>query len=179
MKLLITGSKGFIGKNLVIRLKEEGIHEILEYDLDTPKELLEAYCKICDCVIHLAGINRPKSEEEFMQGNCDFTKELIEKLKKAQNKATIIVTSSIQAQRDNLYGKSKKAGEEVLIKYSEESGNKVCIYRLPNVFGKWCRPNYNSAVATFCYNIARVIFILDLLVKFSMSLPLSLPPSLS
>lgn len=155
MKLLITGSKGFIGKNLIARLKEEGIHELLEYDIDTPQELLESYCKICDSVVHLAGINRPKSDKEFMQGNCDFIKEVIEKLKKSHNRAPIIVTSSIQVERDNLYGKSKKAGEEVLIKYGEETGNRVCIYRLPNVFGKWCRPNYNSAVATFCYNIAR------------------------
>lgn len=155
MKILITGSKGFIGKNLIVRLKEEGIYELLEYDMDTPQELLESYCEICDSVVHLAGINRPKSDKEFMQGNCDFTEKLIEKLKKSHNKAPIIVTSSIQAERDNLYGKSKKAGEEVLIKYGEETGNRVCIYRLPNVFGKWCRPNYNSAVATFCYNIAR------------------------
>lgn len=155
MKILITGSKGFIGKNLIVRLKQEGIHELLEYDIDTPQELLESYCEICESVIHLAGINRPESEEEFMRCNCDFIKELIEKLKKAHNKAPIIVTSSIQAEQNNLYGKSKKAGEEILIKYAEETESRVCIYRLPNVFGKWCRPNYNSAVATFCYNIAR------------------------
>ena len=155
MKILVTGSKGFVGKNLIAELKNEGYEEIFEYDIDTDKELLEEYTKDCEFVFHLAGVNRPKEEKEFMEGNYDFTSEILEQLKKHKNKSPILITSSIQAERDNPYGRSKKAGEELLFNYSRETGNKVYMYRLPNLFGKWSRPNYNTVVATFCNNIAR------------------------
>jgi UDP-2-acetamido-2,6-beta-L-arabino-hexul-4-ose reductase len=154
MKILITGAKGFVGKNLISELKNRGNLEIFQYDVDSSREELSLYTKDCDFVYHLAGINRPKNEEEFMLGNFGFTSVLLENLKKNKNKAPILISSSIQATLDNAYGKSKKAGEDLLFQYSEETGARVCIYRLPNVFGKWSRPNYNSAVATFCNNIA-------------------------
>jgi len=165
MNILITGAKGFVGKNLVSTLRnikdgkdksfgDLGIGEIFEYDIDTPKESLEQFCEEADFVFHLAGVNRPKEEKEFMEGNFGFTSVLLESLKKADNKAPVLITSSIQAERDNEYGKSKKAGEDLIFGYGEEMGVKTYVYRLPNVFGKWCRPNYNSAVATFCHNIA-------------------------
>ena len=166
MNILITGAKGFVGKNLAATLNNirEGkdmsysLHKdlnILEYDLDTDPTLLSEYCAKADFVFHLAGVNRPKEEAEFMQGNFGFTSQLLEALKNAGSTCPIMLSSSIQAQFDNPYGKSKLAGEQLLRQHGEETGSKVLIYRFPNVFGKWCRPNYNSAVATFCHNVAR------------------------
>lgn len=154
MKILVTGAKGFIGKNLIAELRNRQYNEIYAYDVDTEPALLEQYIKDSDFIFHLAGVNRPQNEEDFMRGNYGFTTLLLNNLKKSRNNAPILVTSSIQAEIDNSYGKSKKAGEDAIFSYSEETGNKVFVYRLPNVFGKWCRPNYNSAVATFCNNIA-------------------------
>ena len=154
MKVLITGVKGFIGKNLVATLTKPEVTETYLFDVDTPPELLDEYTKDCDFVFHLAGVNRPQNPEEFMEGNYGFTSRLLDSLKHNGNKAPVLVTSSIQAQSDNPYGKSKKAGEEVVFSYGKEQGVPVYVYRLPNVFGKWCRPNYNSAVATFCHNVA-------------------------
>lgn len=154
MKVLVTGAKGFVGKNLIAELKNRGYETIFEYDLDTPSERLDEYTKECEFVFHLAGVNRPKDTSEFMEGNFGFTSELLAKLKKAENKAPVLITSSIQADLDNPYGQSKKAGEDLLFSYEQETGARAIVYRLPNVFGKWCRPNYNSAVATFCNNIA-------------------------
>lgn len=165
MKILITGAKGFVGRNLVETLKNIksgkdksygnlGEMEIFEYDIDTSPELLEKYCEKCDFVFHLAGVNRPKDESEFMSGNFGFTSTLLNCLEKYSNKAPVLITSSIQAELDNPYGRSKKAGEDLIFDYGRKNGVKALVYRLPNVFGKWCRPNYNSAVATFCYNIA-------------------------
>lgn len=157
MKILVTGAKGFIGKNLVAELRNRKIEEVFEFDLDTDKTVLEEYAKTCDFVYHLAGINRPEKDEEFMNGNFGFTSELLELLKKHNNKAPILITSSIQAERDNPYGLSKKAGEDLIFSYGKENGVKTYVYRLPNVFGKWSKPNYNTVVATYCYNIARGI----------------------
>lgn len=154
MKILVTGAKGFIGKNLIAELKNREYTEIYECDVETTDEELEEYTKKCEFVFHLAGVNRPKNEEEFMKGNFGFTSTLLEKLKKHSNKAPILITSSIQAELDNPYGKSKKAGEDLMFEYEKETGAKVLVYRLTNVFGKWCRPNYNSVIATFCNNIA-------------------------
>lgn len=155
MKVLITGANGFVGKNLTAHLKTIGKDELMLYDIDTDEKLLSKYAGSCDFVFHLAGINRPKNDEEFMQGNFGFTGKLLDALKASGNKAPIVTTSSIQAAYDNPYGKSKKAGEDLLFEYGKETGAQVIIFRLPNVFGKWSRPNYNSAVATFCYNISR------------------------
>ena len=154
MNILVTGAKGFIGKNLIAELKTTTNHEIFEYDQDTEYSLLQRYCQEANFVFHLAGVNRPKEQAEFMSGNFGFTSELLELLKQYQNNCPVMISSSIQAALDNPYGQSKKAGEELLFSYSEETGATVLIYRFPNVFGKWCRPNYNSAVATFCHNIA-------------------------
>ncbi len=166
MKILITGAKGFVGKNFAATLKNiangndksRGIDkenlEIFEYDIDSDPKSLSEYCEKADFVFHLAGVNRPKDESEFMKGNFGFTSTLLDTLKKYDNKAPVLITSSIQASLDNPYGKSKKAGEELMFNYGRENGVKTLVYRLPNVFGKWCRPNYNSAVATFCNNIA-------------------------
>lgn len=165
MNILITGAKGFVGKNLVEALKNvkfgkdksRGITEdidIFEYDIDTDKSLLDEYCKKADFVFNLAGVNRPENEEDFMNGNFGFASELLNSLKKYNNTCPVMLSSSIQAALDNPYGKSKKAGEDLFFQYSKETGAKVLVYRLPNVFGKWCRPNYNSAVATFCHNIS-------------------------
>ena len=154
MKILVTGAKGFIGKNLIEELKRQG-HEILAYDIDNTEKQLDEYTKNCEFVYHLAGVNRPENTEDFMTGNFGFTSVLLESLKKHGNKAPIMLSSSIQAELDNPYGRSKKAGEELIFQYGKENGVKVYVYRFPNVFGKWCRPNYNSAVATFCHNIAR------------------------
>lgn len=155
MKILVTGARGFVGKNLVAELNNRGYKDIYKFDKDTDKSLLDEYTKDCEFVFHLAGVNRPKDEKEFMEGNFGFTSELLDLLKKHNNGAPILITSSIQAERDNPYGKSKRAGEELLFNYSKETGAKVLVYRLPNLFGKWSRPNYNSVVATYCYNIAR------------------------
>lgn len=154
MKVLVTGANGFIGKNLITELnRREGV-EVLPFDIDTPAELLEKYCCECDFVYHLAGVNRPQRVEEFMEGNYGFTSDLVDLLKKCGNKCPVMISSSIQAALENPYGQSKKAGEDMLFAYGQEAGAPVYIYRFPNVFGKWCRPNYNSAVATFCHNIA-------------------------
>ncbi len=154
MKILVTGAKGFIGKNLVVELKNRKYDDIFEYDMDTNPELLDEYCKEADFVFHLAGVNRPKEKSEFMEGNFGFTSTLVDTLKKYNNTCPVMISSSIQAELDNPYGESKKAGEDLLFDYSKKTGVKVLVYRFPNVFGKWCRPNYNSAVATFCNNIA-------------------------
>lgn len=169
MKILITGAAGFVGKNLCATLKnirdgkdrtrpELTIDEIYEYDLDTEPALLDDYCAKADFVFNLAGVNRPKNPEEFMQGNFGFASTLLDTLKKHGNTCPVMISSSIQAtcigRYDSDYGRSKKAGEDLIFAYGEETGVKVLIYRFPNLFGKWCRPNYNSAVATFCNNIA-------------------------
>ncbi|QVK17151.1 capsular polysaccharide biosynthesis protein CapF [Mycoplasmatota bacterium] len=155
MKILVTGSNGFVGKNLIAELKNKGYLDVYKFDIDTDKSLLDKYTNECEFVYHLAGVNRPKDEKEFMEGNFGFTSELLDLLKKHNNKAPVLITSSIQAKLDNPYGKSKKAGEDLLFNYSKETGAKVYVYRLPNLFGKWSRPNYNTVVATFCHNIAR------------------------
>lgn len=162
MKILVTGAKGFIGRNLIAELKNRGYDTVFQYDTDSTPEQLEAYLRDCDFVFHLAGVNRPQKEEEFMEGNFGFTSLLLNGLKEKGNKAPVLITSSIQALLDNPYGKSKKAGEDLLLEYQAETGAKALIYRLQNVFGKWCRPNYNSVVATFCHNIAN-----DLPIKIS------------
>ena len=164
MNILITGADGFVGKNLVAslnnikdgkdRTRDIEIENIFEFDIDTPKHKLDEYCKTADFVFHLAGVNHPKDEREFMEGNFGFTSELLSCLKKHNNKAPIMISSSIQAALDNPYGKSKKAGEDLIFAYGKENGVNTLVYRFPNLFGKWCRPNYNSAVATFCHNIA-------------------------
>lgn len=165
MKILVTGANGFVGKNLCATLyniadsKDKSYNidpdiTLLEYDVDTDPALLDAFCADCDFVFHLAGVNRPKEQSEFMEGNFGFTSTLLDTLKKHNNTCPVMISSSIQAALDNPYGKSKKAGEDLMFSYAKETGAKVLIYRLPNVFGKWCRPNYNSAVATFCNNIA-------------------------
>ena len=169
MNILITGAKGFVGKNLCAAFKNLRdnkdrtrpslkIDQIYEYDLDTPKEKLDEFCEKADFVFHLAGVNRPQDSAEFMTGNFGFSSELLAALKKHHNTCPVMLSSSIQAtligRYDGEYGRSKKAGEELLFSYAAETGAKVLVYRLPNLFGKWCRPNYNSAVATFCHNIA-------------------------
>ena len=169
MKILVTGAKGFVGKNLCENLKNirDGknktrpnivIDEIFEYDLDTDPTLLDDYCAKSDFVFNLAGVNRPQNTDEFMQGNFGFASTLLDALKKHGNKCPVMISSSIQAtcigRYDSDYGRSKKAGEELVFAYGKETGAKVLVYRFPNLFGKWCRPNYNSAVATFCHNIA-------------------------
>lgn len=154
MKILVTGAKGFVGKNLVAELKNRGYNEIYECDINTTSNELVEYTRKCDFVFHLAGVNRPKDEEEFMKGNFGFTSTLLDNLKESNNKCPILITSSIQAALDNPYGKSKKAGEDLMFSYAKDNGVKVYVYRLTNLFGKWCRPNYNSVVATFCNNIA-------------------------
>jgi UDP-2-acetamido-2,6-beta-L-arabino-hexul-4-ose reductase len=155
VKILITGAKGFIGRNLSIGLRNRGYADILEYDVDTDPSLLSAYCREVDFVFHLAGVNRPKDQREFVEGNVEFTSALLQSLRQSGKASTVVMSSSVQAALDNPYGRSKRAAEELLLAYGRETGVRVLIYRLPNVFGKWCRPNYNSAVATFCHNIAR------------------------
>lgn len=154
MKILVTGSNGFVGKNLVAELNNLG-HIVYSFDKDKEPSLLNSYTKDCEFIYHLAGVNRPKDETEYMKGNFGFTNELLQALKENNNTAPVLITSSIQAEKDNPYGISKKAGEELLIKYSKETGAKIYIYRLPNLFGKWSKPNYNTVVATYCHNIAR------------------------
>ncbi|MFE8701754.1 capsular polysaccharide biosynthesis protein CapF [Cytobacillus sp. FJAT-54145] len=155
MKILVTGAKGFVGKNLIAELKNKGNNEIFEITRESDPSLLEKYTKECDFVFHLAGVNRPKDEDEFMKGNLGLTSQLLELLKKHKNKAPVLLTSSIQAEKDNPYGRSKKAGEDLLFDYYRETDVKVYVYRLPNLFGKWSKPNYNTVVATFCHNMAR------------------------
>ena len=165
MKVLVTGAHGFVGKNLCATLyniaagkdRSYGIDsaiEVYEYDLDTDPALLDTYCSDCDFVFHLAGVNRPQDPAEFMSGNFGFTSTLLETLRRYGNTCPVMISSSIQATRDIPYGESKRAGEELLFAYGHETGADVLVYRLPNVFGKWCRPNYNSAIATFCYNVS-------------------------
>lgn len=170
MKILVTGAQGFVGKNLCAQLKniKEGkarcygdltISEVYEYDINSTPEELDQWCKDCDFVFNLAGVNRPQNTEEFMQGNFGFASTLLDTLKKHQNTCPVMLSSSIQATLagrfgTSEYGKSKKAGEELFFEYAKETGAKVLVYRFPNLYGKWCRPNYNSAVATFCHNIA-------------------------
>ena len=170
MNILVTGAKGFVGKNLVENLRcikdgknttrpELRIDEIYEYDVESDKEQLFYYCERADFVFNLAGVNRPKDNGEFMKGNFGFASELLETLKKCKNTCPVMLSSSVQATlagrfQTSEYGKSKLAGEELFFDYSKETGAKVLVYRFPNLFGKWCRPNYNSAVATFCYNTA-------------------------
>ena len=169
MNILVTGARGFVGKNLCANLQNihDGkdrthnvqIDEIYEYDLDTDPATLDDYCEKADFVFHLAGVNRPRNNDEFMKENFGFSSVLLDTLKKHGNSCPVMLSSSIQAAltgrfADSEYGKSKLAGEELFRKYQEETGSRVLIYRFPNLFGKWCRPNYNSAVATFCHNIA-------------------------
>lgn len=154
MKILITGAKGFIGKNLIAELKNRKYKYILEYSKETDPILLNDYCKEADFVFHLAGVNRAEDEREFMDGNYGFTATLLKTLKKHNNNCPVMISSSTQAKLDNPYGRSKRAGEDLLFNYSKETGAKVLVYRFPNVFGKWSRPNYNSAIATFCHNIS-------------------------
>ena len=170
MKILVTGAKGFVGRNLVAQLKniQEGkakcygdltVSAVYQYDIDSTPEELDAYCQECDFVFNLAGVNRPQNQEEFMQGNFGFASTLLDTLKKYGNKAPVMLSSSAQASLtgrfgNSEYGRSKKAGEDLFLQYGEENGVKVLVYRFPNLYGKWCRPNYNSAVATFCHNIA-------------------------
>ena len=165
MKILVTGAKGFVGRNLCAQLRNirdgkarwyEGVavEEIYEYDVDSSPEELEAWCRDADFVFNLAGVNRPKDPAEFMAGNFGFASTLLETLRRHGNRCPVMVSSSIQAALDNPYGESKRAGEELMFGYAKETGARVLVYRFPNVFGKWCRPNYNSAVATFCNNIA-------------------------
>lgn len=155
MNVLVTGAKGFIGKNLTIELKNRKQYNVFECDIDTSREQLAEYAEKCDFVFHLAGVNRPQNAEEFMTGNYGFTTELLDLLAEKGNKAPILMSSSIQAELDNDYGKSKKAGEDYVLDYGKRNGVATYVFRLPNVYGKWCRPNYNSAIATFCHNIAR------------------------
>ena len=154
MKILVTGAEGFVGQNLCAELVNRG-YDVLKYDLSSGEEALEDYCREAEFVFHLAGVNRPVDEQEFFEGNADFSAHLCELLKKNERTVPIAMTSSIQAALDNAYGKSKVLGEEALFAYREEMGAAVYVFRLPNIFGKWSRPNYNSMVATFCHNIAR------------------------
>ena len=170
MRILVTGAKGFVGKNLCAQLNniKEGkakcygdlvIDEVFEYDIDSTPEELNEWCQKCDFVFNLAGVNRPKDPEDFMKGNFGFASTLLDTLKKHGNKAPVMLSSSAQASLtgrfgNNEYGRSKKAGEDLFLQYGEENGVKVLVYRFPNLYGKWCRPNYNSAIATFCNNIA-------------------------
>ena len=154
MKILVTGAKGFIGKNLIVELKNQGFTDIFEYDIDTDPALLNTFTQEAEFVYHLAGVNRPLDQAEFMAGNFGFTSTLLESLIKNGNKCPIMLSSSIQAELKNPYGESKKAGEQLLLSYGKEHGVEVLVYRFTNVFGKWCRPNYNSVVATFCHNVA-------------------------
>ena len=157
MKILVTGSKGFLGSNLCAELRNRGFNDIFEYNTDSDIGELEEACRTADFIFHLAGVNRPKDEKEFMAGNFGFTSELLDLLRKHNNKAPVLISSSIQAALNNPYGISKKASEDLLFEYGKKTGSDVYVYRLANLFGKWGRPNYNSVVATFCHNIARDI----------------------
>ena len=153
-KILITGSNGFVGKNTVVALKEANKYEVLTIDRNNTEEELKQSVIDADFIVHLAGVNRPKDNKEFYEGNGGLTEKIVGYLRENNKNTPILITSSTHAVLDNDYGKSKKQSEDALIKYSDECNAKVYIFRLPNLFGKWCRPNYNSAVATFCYNIA-------------------------
>lgn len=155
MKILVTGSEGFIGKNLIAELKQTTDHEIVTYTKEDSVDELKELTKNCDFVYHLAGINRPENEKEFYEGNTNLIDMLVNFLEANNNIVPIVLSSSIQAELDNDYGKSKKMGEDILFKYQEKHQQKVYVFRLPNVFGKWSKPFYNSAIATFCYNVAR------------------------
>lgn len=170
MKILVTGAKGFVGRNLCAQLKNirDGkarfysdlqIDDVYEYDLDSTEEQLDSWCRDCDFVFNLAGVNRPKDPEEFMRGNFGFASTLLDTLRRHGNRAPVMLSSSAQASLtgrfgDSEYGRSKKAGENLFLQYGADNGVKVLVYRFPNLYGKWCRPNYNSAIATFCHNIA-------------------------
>lgn len=170
MKILVTGAKGFVGRNFCAQLKniKDGrakcygdlvVDDVFEYDIDSTPEQLDEWCQKCDFVFNLAGVNRPKDTKEFMEGNFGFATVLLNTLKKHKNACPVMISSSIQATLagrfgNSEYGRSKKAGEELMFQYGEETGAKVLVYRFPNLYGKWCRPNYNSAIATFCNNIA-------------------------
>ena len=170
MKILVTGAKGFVGKNLCAQLcnirdgkakcyGDLAIEEVYEYDIDSAPQQLEEWCRECDFVFNLAGVNRPKNPEEFMAGNFGFATTLLDTLKKYHNTCPVMISSSVQATLagrfgNSEYGRSKKAGEELMFRYGDETGARVLVYRFPNLYGKWCRPNYNSAIATFCNNIA-------------------------
>lgn len=170
MKILVTGAKGFVGKNLCCQLNniKEGkarcygdlqVDKVFEYDIDSTPEQLDSWCGECDFVFNLAGVNRPKDNDEFMKGNFGFASTLLDTLKKHHNTCPVMLSSSQQASLtgrfgDSEYGRSKKAGEDLFLEYGKETGAKVLVYRFPNLYGKWCRPNYNSAIATFCNNIA-------------------------
>lgn len=169
MKILVTGAKGFVGKNLCAQLKNirdgkiknfpVSIEEVFEFDIDIPKEYLDSFCREADFVFNLAGVNRPENPEDFKKGNFGFASTLLDTLKKFNNKCPVMLSSSVQASLsgrfgDSEYGRSKRAGEDLFFEYAKDTGAKVLVYRFPNLFGKWCRPNYNSAVATFCHNIA-------------------------
>lgn len=154
MRILVTGANGFIAKNLITELHNRGYHDVFAYHRQSDPSSLETYCRDAEYVFHLAGVNRPDDASEFQTGNVDLTQTLLDLLKKHKNACPVMLASSIQAERDNPYGRSKKAGEALLRSYGEASGAPVDIYRFPNVFGKWCKPNYNSVVATFCYYVA-------------------------
>ncbi|HZK21663.1 MAG TPA: NAD-dependent epimerase/dehydratase family protein [Oscillospiraceae bacterium] len=165
MKIFVTGSNGFVGKNLVHTLKNIADKKdrsfdidtditVLEYDIGLNEEYFDEYCKQTDFVVNLAGVNRPKEQSEFITGNSSFVEDLTNTLKKHGNKCPVLLSSSIQAELDNPYGISKRQGEQILFSYGEETGAAVYVYRFMNIFGKWCRPNYNSVIATFCNNIA-------------------------
>ena len=154
MKILVTGSNGFIGRNLISELYNRGYTEIMEYDLGCSDDQLNSFCEDAEFIFHLAGVNRPETNEEYMEGNFGFSSTLLDKLKACNNNCPILISSSIQAELNNPYGKSKKAGEDLFFHYGKITDAKVYVFRLPNVFGKWCRPNYNSVIATFCNNIA-------------------------
>ena len=154
MRVLVTGANGFVGKNLISHLSLNKDIEVFKYDIDSSLDDLDKYTKECDFVYHLAGVNRPQNTSEYMEGNFGFTNVLLNKLIENNNKCPIMISSSIQAELENDYGKSKKAGEDLIFKYGKDNNVKVYVYRFPNLFGKWCRPNYNSVIATFCNNIA-------------------------
>lgn len=168
MNILVTGAKGFVGKNLCAQLDNIRTNKarwykitndinVFQYDVDSTEQELEYYCKNADFVFNLAGVNRPQNPEEFMKGNFGFAEVLLKTLKKYNNHCPVMLSSSSQATLANDYGRSKKAGEDLFFNYANETGAKVLVYRFPNLFGKWCRPNYNSVIATFCYNIANDI----------------------
>ena len=171
MKILVTGARGFVGRNLCAQLNNiregkcivtgltDNLEQVYEYDVDSSFEDLDRYCRDCDFVFNLAGVNRPKNQDEFMQGNYGFASILLDTLTKHRNKCPVMLSSSIQASLDgpyagSEYGRSKKAGEDLFLQYQQATGARILIYRFPNIFGKWCRPGYNSVVATFCHNIA-------------------------